>query len=277
MNYKKIYLIAHPRPKLLTIIETYCQQGIFAIQYQDKKSSDSNYIKIANQISLICQKYQVKFFINERVHLLEKIKCKGINLSQKRTNIKKLQKQYPDLEIQVLIQTINQAKRALKKGIKLLSVGPIFPSKTKKNNLHVSMKELEKIAALGGKIIIFGNINCQTIQQVNPSKYDLMASSSYLLNSQKPIEALQKLLAGAMTYAQKFLATKIKSKITSIQLLTGGQSANTNFLATTKNQQKYHLRFCRKTLDRNNERLIAKIFPNTKYFYLADNGNLIRN
>ncbi len=189
-----IYLVTDPRPNLLEIIEECCKNNIFAVQLRDKMCEDAEFIEQAKNIYIICRKYNVKFFINDRAHLLSQIKCDGIHVGQDDENIINIKQQFPDLEIGVSCQTSSHVDKAISSGADFLGVGALFVTNTKKDAKIVSLKKLDSMKMHKDKIIIIGGINSKNIGQVPFNNYKYIAVSSYLLDSKNISLSIKQLI-----------------------------------------------------------------------------------
>ena len=90
-NKKKfIYLISPSKIKnsiYSDLIKIFKQNGISFFQLRLKKESFEKKMIIGKKIKRICKKFNVKFLINEDVHLAKKLNAGGCHLGQKDMNI----------------------------------------------------------------------------------------------------------------------------------------------------------------------------------------------
>ena len=96
INKKKyLYLIS---PNIINIsfyndlIEVLKSKKVSFFQLRLKKDSLKNKIKIGKKIKIICQKYQVKFLINDDPILAKIVNADGCHLGQKDMNINNARK-----------------------------------------------------------------------------------------------------------------------------------------------------------------------------------------
>ncbi|CAM9135265.1 thiamine phosphate synthase [Mycoplasma marinum] len=189
-----IYLVTDPRENLLEVVEECCKNNIFAVQLRDKECSDESFVEQAKKIYSLCQEYGVKFFINDRVHLLDKIECDGVHIGQEDEGIKKVKRYFPNLEVGVSCHNLKEAKEADECGADYLGVGAMFPTNTKHDATIVSKSELNNMQDYNQKIIIIGGINNLNINEIPKGDYEYIAVSSYLLDAGNISVAIDKLI-----------------------------------------------------------------------------------
>ena len=190
---RNIYLITNYRANLLTIIENYAKLKVGFIQYRDKLVDDDTFVKNANQIAAIVKKYDVKFIINDRTHLLDRIECDGFHIGQSDGDQSALRKRYPNLHMGVSVNTEKLARKAIAAGANLIGVGAFFKSTTKDDCKVIKLSVLQAVNNVTKKIVIVGGLNSERVTKIPKQLYQYVGLSSHLLDSKDPKLTLKKL------------------------------------------------------------------------------------
>ena len=166
-------------------------------QLRLKKESFKKKLTIGRKIRKICKKFDVKFLINDDVHLAKKLKSDGCHLGQKDMNIIEARKFIGNKIIGVTCHnSIKLAKKAIKSQADYLAFGAFYSSKTKKTKYKANYKLLKKIRKLTKiPIVAIGGINSENYKNLLLNKANFLAISGYIWNNKKlkPIEAIKKL------------------------------------------------------------------------------------
>jgi len=167
-------------------------------QLRLKKESFKKKLTIGRKIRKICKKFDVKFLINDDVHLAKKLKSDGCHLGQKDMNIIEARKFIGNKIIGVTCHnSIKLAKKAIKSQADYLAFGAFYSSKTKKTKYKANYKLLKKIRKLTKiPIVAIGGINSENYKNLLLNKANFLAISGYIWNNKKlnPKEAINKLI-----------------------------------------------------------------------------------
>ena len=166
-------------------------------QLRLKKETNSNQLVIGKKIKKICNKYKVKFLVNDDPLLAKKLNADGCHLGQKDMNLTEARKILKNKIIGVTCHnSITLAKSAIKAGADYLAFGGFYVSKTKmvkyKANLS-TLKSVKKITSL--PIVAIGGIKFSNYKKLLLNKANFLAISGYIWNNKKykPLEAIKKL------------------------------------------------------------------------------------
>ena len=166
-------------------------------QLRLKKETSKNKLIIGKKIKKICNKYKVKFLINDDPILARKLNADGCHLGQKDMSLIKARKILKNKIIGITCHnSINLAKNAIKDGADYLAFGAFYKSKTKivkyKASLRI-LKSIKKITSL--PIVAIGGIKLNNYKKLLLNKANFLAISGYIWNNKKykPIEAIRKL------------------------------------------------------------------------------------
>ena len=200
-NNKFVYLISPNKIKdddfysnLTLVLNT---KKVSFFQLRLKKETNQNKLIIGKKIKLICNKYKVKFLINDDPLLAKKLNADGCHLGQKDMDLKKARKILKNKIIGVTCHnSINLAKKAIVSGADYLAFGAFNVSQTKiikyKANLTI-LKSAKKITTL--PIVAIGGIKLNNYKKLLLNKANFLAISGYIWNNNKykPLEAITKL------------------------------------------------------------------------------------
>ena len=201
INKKKfIYLISpnkiYPQfyQDLRKIVKT-GKVGLFQLRL--KKYSIKQKIEIGKKILQICKKYNVRFLVNDDPILSKKLNADGCHLGQKDMNITEARKIIGNKIIGITCHnSINLAKKAIKKKADYIAFGAFFSTKTKKVKYKATTKILNKVKKLTKTpIVAIGGINLNNYKKLLLNNANLLAISSYVWNNKKykPLETIEKL------------------------------------------------------------------------------------
>ena len=201
INKKFIYLISPNKIKTNNFYTRLDQilslKKISFFQLRLKKETNRNKISIGKKIKKICQKYKVKFIINDDPILARKLNADGCHLGQKDMNILKARKILKNKIIGITCHnSINLAEKAIKNGADYLAFGAFYFSQTKKIKYKASLKILnlaKKITNI--PIVAIGGIKLDNYKKLLLNKANFLAISGYIWNNKryKPLEAIKKL------------------------------------------------------------------------------------
>ena len=169
--------------------------GLFQLRL--KKYSIKQKIVIGKKIHQICKKHNVKFLVNDDPILSKKLKADGCHLGQKDMNITEARKIVGNKIIGITCHnSINLAKKAIKKKADYIAFGAFFSTKTKKVKYKSTTKILNKVKKLTKiPIVAIGGINLKNYKKLLLNNANLLAISSYVWNNKKykPLESIEKL------------------------------------------------------------------------------------
>ena len=199
-NKKKfIYLISPNEIKSVfykDLVDVLKSKKVSFFQLRLKKVTFENRIKIAKKIKAICQKYHVKFLINDDPLLAKKVRADGCHLGQKDMNIKDARKILKKKIIGITCHnSLKLAEFAIKDRADYVAFGAFNSSKTKKVKYRATIELIKKLKKSSNiPIIAIGGINNLNYQKLLLNKADFLAISGYIWknNKLKPLEAIKK-------------------------------------------------------------------------------------
>ena len=178
-------------------MEVFKSKKIGFFQLRLKRSKEKERIQIGKKVKKICEKFNVKFLINDDPNLTKKLDADGCHLGQKDMKIEEARKILKNKIIGITCHnSIKLAKIAINNKADYLAIGAFHSSKTKKviyrakiNILH-SIKKISKVP-----IVAIGGINSNNYKKLLLNKANFLAISGYIWNNKKykPVEAIKKL------------------------------------------------------------------------------------
>ena len=162
-----------------------------------KKENFQNKRVIGKKIKKICKKFNVKFLINDDVHLAKKLDADGCHLGQKDMNIVQARKLIKKKIIGITCHnSIRLVKIALKNKADYLALGAFNDTKTKKVRFKASISLLNRVRKITKTpIVAIGGINSDNYKKLLLNKANFLAISGYIWNNKilKPLQAIKKL------------------------------------------------------------------------------------
>ena len=201
INKKKfIYLISPTKinksfyQDLINVLE---QKKVSFFQLRLKKESLKKKLMIGKKIKKICQKFKVKFLINDDVLFAKKLNADGCHLGQKDMNIIKARKLIGGKIIGVTCHnSVRLVKVAEKNKADYIALGAFHHSKTKKIKFKAPIDLIRKVKKITKTpIVAIGGINSDNYKKLLLNKANFLAISGYIWSNKKfkPLEAIKKL------------------------------------------------------------------------------------
>ena len=166
-------------------------------QLRLKKEKFKKKLIIGNKIKKICNKYKVKFLINDDVSLALKLNADGCHLGQKDMALIKARKLLGNKIIGITCHnSIKLAKIAIKNGANYIAFGAFNFSTTKKVKYKASINLLKNVKKITKTpIVAIGGINSENYKKLLLNKANFLAISGYIWKNKKlkPREAIKKL------------------------------------------------------------------------------------
>ena len=204
MRYNKkkfIYLISPLKIKknfFKDLREVLKQKRISFFQLRLKNETFKKRLIIGRKIKKICNKFDVKFLINDDVYLTKKLNADGCHLGQNDMNILEARKLIGKKIIGITCHnSIQLAKTAIKNKADYLAFGAFNSSKTKKVKYRASINLLKKTRMITKTpIVVIGGINSKNYKNLLLNKANFLAISGYIWKNKKlkPKNAIKKLI-----------------------------------------------------------------------------------
>ena len=200
-NKKFVYLISPNKIKNedfytnLALVLKSNKTSFFQLRLKDE--TIRNRLRIGKKIKKICQKYKVKFLVNDDPKLAKKLDADGCHLGQKDMNILNARKILKKKIIGITCHnSIKLAKKAIDCGADYLAFGAFYSSNTKKVKYKANLKILRAAKKMTNTpIVAIGGVKLNNYKKLLLNKANFLAISGYIWNNKKykPLEAIKKL------------------------------------------------------------------------------------
>lgn len=174
------------RQSLYEQVESALKGGATCIQLREKELDDAAFLKEAQELSSLCKKYDVPFFINDNVEVAIQCKADGIHVGQEdMTAVQVRQKVGDSMMIGVSVHSVEEALEAVKNGADCLGVGAMFSTSTK-TDVSVLPKEILRdiCAAVDIPVVAIGGISKENIWQLSETGVDGVALVSAIFGAE---------------------------------------------------------------------------------------------
>ncbi len=156
-------------------------------QLRLKKEKKNNLLKIAKKIKKITEKHKVKFILNDKFFLVNKIKADGCHMGQLDGSFIIARKK---LKNKILGITCHNSKDLAKNAIKLkanyVAFGSFFKSKLKPNAKKANLKVLKwSKKNIKKPVVVIGGINCDNYKNLLNAGAKYIAISSFIWDNPK--------------------------------------------------------------------------------------------
>ena len=165
------------RQSLYEQVESALKGGASCVQLREKELDEEEFLKEAMELSALCRKYGVPFFINDNVEIAIKCHADGIHVGQEDMEAAKVrQKVGDDMMIGVSVHSVEEALEAVRNGADCLGVGAMFSTSTKTDVDVLPKETLRDIcAAVEIPAVAIGGINKSNISQLSGTGVDGVA------------------------------------------------------------------------------------------------------
>ncbi len=158
-------------------VEDALKGGATCVQLREKELSEEEFLQEAIEISALCKKYNVPFFINDNVDIAIKCGADGIHVGQDDMTAKDVRSLVgDDMMIGVSAHTVEEAIDAVKNGADCLGVGAMFSTSTKLDADVLSWQTLYDIChAVEVPVVAIGGLTKENIPKLSGSGVDGVA------------------------------------------------------------------------------------------------------
>jgi thiamine-phosphate pyrophosphorylase len=151
-------------------VEEALKGGVDMVQLREYSLTDSQLLAMARQVRKMTKKYGALFIVNNRPDIALLSQADGVHLGQDDMPVSAARKILGGGKlIGVSTHGMDQARKALADGADYIGVGPVYPTKTKKNVVPpVSLDYVRKVASaqLGIPFFAIGGIKLHNVREV---------------------------------------------------------------------------------------------------------------
>ena len=183
------------RQSLYQQVEAALKGGATCVQLREKELDEETFLQEAMEISALCKRYGVPFFVNDNVEIAVKCHADGVHVGQEDMAAAQVRRRVgADMMIGVSVHSVEEALEAVRNGADCLGVGAMFSTSTK-TDADVLPKEILRdiCAAVDIPVVAIGGISKTNISQLSGTGVDGVALVSAIFASED-IEAECRLL-----------------------------------------------------------------------------------
>lgn len=166
-------------------VESALKGGATCVQLREKELDEAAFLREALEISALCRRYGVPFFVNDNVDVAIQCHADGVHVGQEDMEAAQVrQKVGPDMMIGVSVHSVAEALEAVRNGADCLGVGAVFATSTK-TDVHVMPKQTLRdiCAAVDVPVVAIGGIGKQNISQLAGTGVDGVALVSAIFSA----------------------------------------------------------------------------------------------
>jgi thiamine-phosphate pyrophosphorylase len=163
-------------------VELLISGGACWIQIREKQLPDEELIVQVEDAIQVAKPAGVKILINDRVGVALKTKADGIHLGQEDFPVEEARALLPHAIIGFSTHNLTQASSANSLAADYISIGPIFPTRTKTENPSVGIDVLRRVRREVSKpLVAVGGITLENVLQVWDAGADSVAVVSDIM------------------------------------------------------------------------------------------------
>nr|WP_296005696.1 thiamine phosphate synthase [uncultured Blautia sp.] len=181
--------------QFLEKVESALQGKVSLVQLREKEKSTRDYIKLAEKVHQLTQKYKIPLIIDDRIDVAMAMNAEGVHLGQSDMPVKTARKILgPDKIIGATAKTVEQAREAYEQGADYLGVGAIYPTTTKVKTILTSTETLADIChAVPIPANAIGGLNKDNIDVLQGIPIAGICVVSAIMKAENPKQAAEEL------------------------------------------------------------------------------------
>jgi thiamine-phosphate pyrophosphorylase len=205
-----LYLVTDSTNKsereFLEIIKQACDGGVTLVQLREKERTGLDYMKLAEKVKQVTDKYNIPLLIDDRVDIAMAVDASGVHVGQTDVPVYAARKILGSNKIiGATAKTVEQAKTAKEQGADYLGVGAIYPTNTKVITKITEVSTLNDIYAhTNMPVVAIGGLNASNMHVLYDSMADGIAVVSAIMNSTRPCETARALKQQVLMNFKKF-------------------------------------------------------------------------
>lgn len=197
----KVYLVTDNNAlkgrDFFEVVEEAIQGGVTIVQLREKDLSSDDFVKKANRLKKLTDKYNIPLIINDKIDVAFDSKADGLHVGQKdiavRDGRRIMRKDYNRI-LGVTANTVDLAIEAEKMGADYIGAGAVFGTTTKNDAKFLSIEGLaEIVSAVSIPVVAIGGITPENAQMLKGIGLAGVAVSSGIMGADNVFEAAKKL------------------------------------------------------------------------------------
>lgn len=185
------------RQTLMEQVEAALKGGVTCVQLREKELDSGLFLKEAVEMKALCERYGVPFIINDNVEIAVQCRADGVHVGQSDMEAGAVRKKIGDsMILGVSVETVEQARAAVKAGADYLGVGAIHATGTKEDAGIVTLETLKEIcAAVKIPVTAIGGIKKNNMMELAGTGVDGVALVSAIFAAENIEEECRELRA----------------------------------------------------------------------------------
>ena len=166
-------------------VEAALKGGASCVQLREKELDEAAFLREALELSALCKRYHVPFFINDNVEIAIRCHADGVHVGQEDMQAAQVRKRVgPDMMIGVSVHSVEEALEAVRNGADCLGAGAVFATSTK-TDVHTMPRETLRAicAAVEIPVVAIGGINKRNISELAGTGVDGVALVSAIFGA----------------------------------------------------------------------------------------------
>lgn len=130
----------------LTVIDGVCAAGITLLQLREKERSTREYLRLANAVRQITDRYGVPLILDDRADVAAACGCAGVHVGQEDLPVQDARRILgQDRIVGATAKTVEQARIAFQQGADYLGCGAVYPTTTKVRTVLTPVETIRQI------------------------------------------------------------------------------------------------------------------------------------
>ena len=176
-------------------VEAALRGGVTCVQLREKELDEEAFLAEAKEVSALCRRYGVPFFVNDNVDIAIACGADGVHVGQEDMAAAQVRRRVGDgMMIGVSVHSVEEALEAVRNGADCLGVGAMFSTSTKADASVLPREVLRDICnAVDVPVVAIGGIGKGNLMQLAGTGVDGVALVSAIFGA-ADIEAECRLL-----------------------------------------------------------------------------------
>ena len=199
----KLYLVTDTHAlrgrDFFDVVEAALMGGVTMVQLREKTLPTADFLKKANALRTMTERYGVPLIINDRLDIAFDSKACGLHVGQKdisASDSRRILRKDTGKILGVTANTIAQAQAAEAAGADYIGAGAMFATQTKGDTTPLSKEALKAIVeSISIPVVAIGGINAQNAKELTGLGLAGLAISSGIMGAENVYETAKALAA----------------------------------------------------------------------------------
>lgn len=177
-------------------VEQALKAGATFVQLREKRAEYDEFLKIAKEIKLVTDTYQVPFVINDNIDVAIAVDADGVHIGQNDEELLLARKRLGKNKIiGVSVHTVEEAKIAERNGADYIGVGAAFDTGTKKDVDTMTHEQFKAVCgSVNIPVVAIGGISENNIMKLSGTHIDGVAVISAIFSKPDIFRATKRLV-----------------------------------------------------------------------------------